>query len=311
MKNMKVAIIGAGDVGSGAAQRIAEAGLADVVLVDIVKGKAQGRALDLSSASSIIRHSRSITGTSDYKALAGADIVVLTAGRVRKPGQGREELLLNNAEIVKDVSRQLAQYCPGSIVIVVTNPLDVMTYLVCKTTKFSPNRIIGMGGVSDCARFNMLAAAQLNAVSFNIQSIIIGAHADSMLILPRLTTASGVPITNLLSRTKIERVVEETRNFGARIVELLGKGSASFGPSAGIFLLVDSIINDRKSILCASAYLTGQYGLKDLCIGVTLKLGSSGIEEIIELKLTDKEKDTFLASATAVKNSISRICPAS
>jgi len=304
---VKVAIIGAGDVGRCVACRIAEADLADVVLVDIAEGKAQGCALDLSSASFLTRHARRITGTTDYKDITGADIVVLTAGNVRKPGQSREELLLNNARIVKDISQKLTQYCRGSIVIVVTNPLDAMTYLVCKTTKFSANQIIGMGGVSDCARFNMLAGAQLNTASFNIQSIIIGAHADSMLILPRLTTVQGTPITDLLPQTEIERIIEETRNFGARIVRLLGEGSACFGPSAGIFLLVDSIINDRKSILCASAYLSGQYGLEDLCIGIPLKLGSSGIEEIVELKLTEKEKDALFASATTVKNLIKKL----
>ena len=299
---MKVAIIGAGSVGATAAQRIAEADLADVVLVDIVQGKAAALALDLSSASSIIRHSRSITGTTDYKSIAGADIVVLAAGQTRSPGQGREELLLNNAGVVKDVSQKIALYCPSAIVIVVTNPLDALTYLTFKITGFSPNQIIGMGGTSDCARFNMLVAAELNTASYNIQSIIIGAHADSMLILPRLSTVLGTPITDLLPQDKVEDIIGETRNFGARIVKLLGKGSASFGPSAGIFLLVDSIVNDRKNILCASAYVCGQYGLEDLCIGVPVKIGRAGIEEIIELNLTEKEKGAFLASARTVKD---------
>lgn len=301
---MKVAIIGAGDVGAACAQRIAEAGLADIVLLDIVKGKAEACALDLSSASSIIRHSRAIIGTTDYKALAGADIVVVTAGRARKAGESRADLLFSNAKIVKDVSKKLVKYCPDSIVIVVTNPLDAMTYLTLKTTGFSANQIIGMGGVSDCARFNMLAAAELNTASYHIHSMIIGPHSDNMVILPRLSTVLGIPLSELLPLNRVERVIKETRNFGARIVQLSGKGSAYFGPSAGIFSLVDSIINDRKSILCASIYLNGQYGLSNLCIGVPVKVGRMGIEEIIELKLNRSEKNEFLSAAKSVKSLI-------
>ncbi len=301
---MRVAIIGAGDVGTSAAQRIAEANLADVVLIDIVPGKAEGRALDLSSAASIVGHSRCISGTTNYEDIAGCDIVVLAAGDIRKPGQSRADLLSNNGRIVKAVSQKLVQYCPDAIIIVVSNPLDAMTYLAYKTTGFSANKIIGMGGVSDCARFNMLAAAELKTASCDIKSMIIGAHADTMVILSRLTTVGGAAITDLLSPDKIARIVAQTRNFGARIIGLLGKGSAAYGPSAGIFLIVDSIINDRKSILCASAYLDGQYGLGDLSIGVPLKLGRAGIEKIIELELTAEEKDAFFASAKTVKDLI-------
>ncbi len=304
---MKVAIIGAGDVGAGAAQRIAEADLADVVLVDIVKGKAEACALELSSASSIIRHSRSISGTTNYKNIADAEIVVLTAGQTRRPGEGREDLLLSNAKTVKDISQKIAHYCLGSIVVVVTNPLDAMTYLTFKTTGFPANQIIGMGGISDSARFNMLVGAELNTASHLIHSIIIGSHSDSMVILPRFSTVLGIPITELLPQDRIEKIIDETRNFGARIIKLLGEGSANFGPSAGIFLLVDSIINDRKSILCASTYLGGQYGLKDLCIGVPVKIGRMGIEEIIELKLGKKEMSDFLSSAKTIKNLIKKL----
>lgn len=299
---MKVAIIGAGNVGATCAQRTIEADLADVVLVDIVEGKAQAVALDLSSAASIVRHSRSITGTTDYKQISGANIVVLTCGETRKPGQSREDLLLKNREIVTDVSQKIVQYCPAAIVIVVTNPVDVMTHLVYRTTGFLANQIIGMSGTSDCARFNMLVAGELNTASQNIQSIIIGPHSDNMMILPRLSTVLGIPITELLPQAKIERIIEETRHFGAKIVRLLGEGSAYYGPSAGIFSLVDSIINDRKSILCACSYLCGQYGLKDLCIGVPVKVGRGGIEEIIELKLTEEERRTFLALARQIKD---------
>jgi malate dehydrogenase len=299
---MKVAIIGAGNVGATLALRIAEADLADVTLVDIVEAKAEALALDLSSAASIVGHSRSITGTTDYKEISGADVVVATCGEIRKPGQSREELLLKNSAIITDVSAKIARYCPGAIVIVVTNPVDVMTYLVYKTGKFSATRIIGMGGTSDCARFNMLVAAELNTASKNIQSIIIGPHSDNMLILPRLSTVLGIPITELLPQPKVKDIIDQTRHFGAKIVRLLGKGSAYYGPSAGAFLLVDSIINDRKNILCASIYLSGQYGLKDLCIGVPIKVGRIGIEEIIELKLTEEEKKTFLELARQLKN---------
>ena len=304
---MKVVIIGAGDVGTTSAQRIVEADLADVVLMDIVEGKANAKALDLSSASSIIRNSRSVTGTTDYKDIAGADIVVVTAGQTRKPGQNREELLLKNAKIIKEVSKKIARYCLGSIVIVVTNPVDAMTYLAYKATGFSANQIIGMGGISDCARFNMLVAAELNTASHHVQSIIIGPHSDSMVILPRISTILGTPITELLPQDRIEKIIEETRKFGAKIVKLLGKGSAYYGPSAGIFLLVDSIINDRKDILCASSYLSGQYGLRDLCIGVPVKIGRLGIEKTIELKLNKKEKSEFLSSAKTVKKLIKKL----
>jgi len=304
---MKVAIIGAGDVGASAGQRIAEANLADVCFLDIVQGKTDALALDLSSAASIVRHCRCITATADYRDIAGADIVVLTAGRTRKPGQSREDLLLDNAGIVKDISQKLAQYCPEAIVIVVTNPLDAMTFLTLKTTGFKPKQVIGMGGVSDCARFNMLLAAELNTASYYIQSIIIGAHADNMLILPRLTTVLGIPIAELLPEDRIKRVIADTRNFGARIVKLLGTGSAYFGPSAGIFLLVDSIVNDRKSILCASVYLCGQYGLEDLCLGAAVKVGRGGIEEILQLKLSEEEKKAYLSSAKEVKDLIKKL----
>lgn len=304
---MKVAIIGAGDVGAQAAQRIAEADLADVVLLDIIKGKAEACALDLSSASSIIRHSRTITGTTDYKDIAGAEIVVLTAGQARKPGESRGDLLLSNAKTVKDIAKELTKHCFDSIVIVVTNPLDAMTHLTLKTTGFGANQVIGMGGVSDCARFSMLAAAELNMTSHHIHSIIIGPHSDSMVILPRLSTVLGIPLTELLPSNRIKKVIEETRSFGARIVELLGKGSAYFGPSAGIFSLVNSIVNDQKSILCASTYLNGQYGLKDLCIGVPAKIGRMGVEEIIELKLNKEERDEFLSSAQAIKSLVKKL----
>lgn len=304
---MKVAIIGAGDVGATSAQRIVEADLADVVLVDIVKGKAHAKAMDLTSASSIIRNSRSVTGTTDYKDIASADIVIITAGHTRKPGQNREELLLKNTKIIKEVSKKVARHCLGSIVIVVTNPVDVMTYLVYKSTGFSANQIIGMGGTSDCARFNMLVAAELNTASHHIQSIIIGPHSDNMVILPRISSVLGTPITELLPQDRIDKIIEETRKFGAKIVKLLGKGSAYYGPSAGIFSLVDSIINDRKNILCASACLWGQYGLKDLCVGVPAKIGRLGIEEIIELKLNRREKNEFLSSAKTIKKLLRKL----
>lgn len=301
---MKVAIIGAGNVGASCAQRIAEADLADVVLVDIVPGKAEAVALDLSSACSIMRHWRSISGTTDYQEISGANIVVLTAGQARTPGQNREELLKNNAKIVQDISQKIAEYCPDSIVIVVTNPLDAMTYLTLKTTEFSANKIIGMGGVSDCARFNMLVARELNIAQGDIQSIIIGPHSDSMLILPRLSTVNGRPITELLAQDKIEKIIAETRSFGAKIVKLLGRGSAYYGPSAGVFSLVDSLINDRRNRLCASVYLNGNYGLKDLCIGTAVKIGRGGIEEVVELDLNDQEETEFLSSAKSVKDLI-------
>lgn len=304
---MKIAIIGAGDVGGSCAQRIAESGLSDIILLDAIEGKAQAKAMDLNSASSIMGYCCSINGATEYKDIADAEIVILTAGYTRGPGQTREELLQNNARIIKDVSRQIARYCPDSIIIVVTNPVDIMTYLVCKTTGFSLNRIIGMGGVSDCARFNMLVAAELNTSSQNVSSVIIGAHADSMVVLSRLATVNGIPITEFLTQDRIKIIIEKTRNFGSEIVRLMGQGSAYYGPSAGVFLLVDSIIKDAGDILCVSTYLSGQYGLKDLCIGVPVKIGKTGIEEIIELKLTEEEKEALMNSADMIKGLIKRL----
>lgn len=304
---MKVAIIGSGDVGASCAQRIAEADLADVVLLDILEGRAQARALDLNSASSIVRHSRTVTGTNNYEDIAGAQVVVVTAGQTRSPGQTREDLLNNNAKIIKSVCKEIAKHCVGAVVIIVSNPVDVMSYLAYKTTGFAKNQIIGMGGTSDCARFNMLAAEELNTASLYVQSVIIGAHGNSMVVLPRLSTILGIPLTELLPKNRIKRIVKETGSFGAKIVKLLGKGSAHYGPSAGVFVLVDAIINDRKNILCASAYMSNQYDLDDLFIGVPTKVGRMGIEEVIELKLTKEEKVKFLDSAKGVKELINKL----
>lgn len=301
---MKIAIIGAGNVGATSCQRITEADLADVVLVDIIKGRAEALALDLNSASSIIGHNRKIVGTEDFKEIRGAGIVVITAGLPRQSGQSRQDLLQNNARIVKDVSGQIAQYCPQAIVVVVTNPLDVMTYLVYKATGFPAERVIGMGGILDCARFNLLAGKELSTASYNLQSVIIGAHADSMVLLPRLARVQGAALKERLAPDKIESIMQETRNFGATVVRLLGKGSAFYGPSAAIFQLLEAIINGRKEGLCASVYLSGQYGLKDLCIGVPVKIGKAGIEEIIELELDPEESSAFLESAKRIKESI-------
>lgn len=305
---MKIAIIGAGDVGAQTAQRVAEAGLADVALLDIAAGKAEARALDLSSASAIVRHTLSITGTTEYQDIAGADIVVITAGMTRKPGQSRGDLLLSNAAVVKNVSQKIAEYCPDAIIIVVTNPLDAMTYLVYKTTGFPANRIIGMGGVSDCARFSMLAGRKLNTAPCDIHSIIIGAHSDSMAVLPRFITAKGIPITDLFSEERIEEIIKDTRNFGARIVQLLGAaGSASFGPAAGVYALVEAIVHNRRSILCVSCYLDGQYGLSKICAGVPAKIGRNGVEEIIELNLEQSETAQLLSSAEEIKRLIEKL----
>ncbi|MFH1045942.1 MAG: malate dehydrogenase [Candidatus Omnitrophota bacterium] len=307
---MRIAVIGAGNVGAATAMRIAEADLADVVLIDIVEGKAAGIALDISSASAIVRHSRSLIGSSDYADLEGAEIVVMTAGFARKPGESRDDLLLKNAAVVKEVAAQIARYCPEAIVIVVTNPLDAMAYLLYKTTNFACAQIIGMGGTSDCARLNMLIADELNTNVQNIQSMIIGAHGDSMVVLPRLCTVQGIPISDLLSEEKVSDIIEQTRHFGAHVVELLGQGSAYYGPSAGVLQLVDAIVHDRKSVLCASTFIDGQYGLNNIFIGIPVKIGRSGIEEIIELELNEEEKTDFIYSVNKVRETIEKLDPA-
>ncbi len=296
----KITIIGAGAVGATAAQRIAEKELGDVVLTDIVEGLPQGKALDLMEAAPLFGYDSKITGTNDYKDIEGSDVVVITAGIARKPGMTREDLLKINTKIIREVSQNIAKYAPESIIITVTNPLDIMTYVTMKTTGFEPARVFGMSGVLDAGRFASFIAMELGCSVRDISAMVLGGHGDTMVPLPRFTTVSGVPITELIPEDTIRRLVERTVNGGAEIVNLLKTGSAFYAPSAAVANMVEAVIKDTKRILSVCAYLDGEYGRKDIYLGIPVKLGRRGVEEVIELKLTEDEKKALDRSAEAV-----------
>ena len=297
----KVSIIGAGAVGATLAQRVLESALADVVLVDILKNLASGKAMDLSDASPIVAHERSIIGTDDYKDIGSSDIVVITAGLPRKPGMTRDELISKNAAIVKDVALKVKVHAPKSIIIVVTNPLDVMTYLTYKSTGFPKNRVIGMAGVLDGARFIYLVASELRLPRSSVETYVLGSHGDTMVPLISRTKVGGKPVTEVMESEKLKAIIKRTCDRGAEIVSSFGSGSAYYSPSAAVFKMIESILRDKKETLVASAYLEGEYGLNDLYIGVPCKIGKGGIEEIIEFDISADEKAALTRSAQAIK----------
>ncbi|MDO9097496.1 MAG: malate dehydrogenase [Candidatus Methanoperedens sp.] len=303
----KITIIGAGAVGATAAQRIAEKELGDVVLTDIVEGLPQGKALDLMEAAPLFGYDSKITGTNDYRDIKGSDVVVITAGIARKPGMTREDLLKINTKIIREVSQNIAKYAPDSIIITVTNPLDIMTYVAMKTTDFEPSRVFGMSGVLDAGRFASFIAMELGCSVRDINAMVLGGHGDTMVPLPRFTTVSGVPITELMPEDTIRRLVNRTVNGGAEIVNLLKNGSAFYAPSAALTNMVEAVVKDTKRVLPVCAYLNGEYGRKDIYLGVPVKLGRRGVEEIIELKLTGDEKKALDRSAEAVNAGIASL----
>ncbi|NJD52746.1 MAG: malate dehydrogenase [Candidatus Methanoperedens sp.] len=303
----KITIIGAGAVGATAAQRIAEKELGDVVMTDIVEGLPQGKALDILEAGPLFGYDSNIIGTNDYKDIEGSDVVVITAGIARKPGMTREDLLKINTKIITDVSQNIKRYAPDSVVITVTNPLDIMTYVSMKTTGFEPNRVFGMSGVLDSGRFATFIALELGCSVRDIKAMVLGGHGDTMVPLPRFTTVSGIPITELMPESTISRLVDRTVNGGAEIVNLLKTGSAFYAPSAAVTNMVEAVIKDTKRILPVCAYLSGQYGRKDIYLGVPVKIGRIGIEEILELELTVEEKKALDRSAEAVKSGIASL----
>ena len=303
----KITIIGAGAVGATAAQRIAEKELGDVVLTDIIEGLPQGKALDLLESGPLCGYDSKVTGTNDYKDIEGSDIVVVTAGIARKPGMTREDLLKINTKIIREVSQNVAKYAPDSIVITVTNPLDIMTYVAMKTTGFEPARVFGMSGVLDSGRFATFIAMELGCSVRDISAMVLGGHGDTMVPLPRFTTVAGVPVTELLPRDVIQRLVERTVNGGAEIVNLLKTGSAFYAPSAAVTNMVEAVVKDTRRILPVCAHLSGEYGKKDIYLGVPVKLGRRGVEEVIELKLTAEEKKALDSSAEAVKTGIASV----
>jgi len=293
---MKIAVIGAGNVGAMVASRVIDAGLADVILVDVVPGIAKGKALDISDARPVFDSKSSITGTENFADIKGSDIVVITAGLARKPGMSREDLLKKNAGIIKEVAVQVKKYCPLSIVIVVTNPLDAMSYLVMKTTGFSPKKVIGMAGVLDTARFINALWERNQDVDQN-KVLMMGSHGDTMVPVNRSENISP----EVFSETS-----NLARNRGAEIIKHLGTGSAYFAPSASVFLMLKAIIKNENKTLCASAYLNGQYGEKDIYIGVPVILNSSGVKEVIEIPLTPEEKTQFQSSARQIRETITQ-----
>ena len=303
----KVTVVGAGHVGATTAQRLAEKELCDVVLIDIVEGVPQGKALDLAEAAPIEKHDAKITGSNKYEASEGSDIVIITAGIPRKPGMSRDDLLSTNASIMKSVTENIAAFSPDAVLIIVSNPLDAMCHVAYKASNFHRNRVIGMAGVLDSARFRAFISMELNVSVENTHAFVLGGHGDTMVPLPRYSTVAGIPITELLSKERIDALIERTRNGGAEIVGLLKTGSAYYAPASAAVEMAEAVLKDKKKILPCAAYLKGEYGINDLFIGVPVKLGSNGIEEIIQITLTDEENAALQKSADAVKELVLKI----
>jgi len=297
----KVTIVGAGHVGATAAQRLAEKELCDVVLVDIIEGVPQGKALDLTEAAPIEKHDAHLTGANAYDTSEGSDIVIITAGIPRKPGMSRDDLISTNAGIMKTVTEQIVKLSPDTILIIVSNPLDAMCHVAFETSGFPKNRVLGMAGILDSARFRAFISMELGVSVENTHAFVLGGHGDTMVPLPRYSTVAGIPITELMPQDRIDAIVDRTRNGGAEIVGLLKTGSAYYAPASAAVEMAESILKDKKKILPCATYLEGEYGIKDLFIGVPIKLGANGIEEIIEIKLTDEEQAALNKSADAVR----------
>jgi malate dehydrogenase len=297
----KVTVIGAGNVGATTAQRIAEAGLADVVLVDIVEGLPQGKGLDLAEAAPVVGHDSRLIGTNDYAETAGSDVVVVTSGLARQPGMSRDDLLAKNAGIVRSVVLAAVQHSPDAILIVVTNPLDAMCHVAFEASGFPRERVLGMAGVLDSARFRTFIAQELGVSVEDTHAFVLGGHGDTMVPLPRYSTVAGVPITELMPADRVTALVERTANGGAEIVGLLKSGSAYYAPAASTFEMVESILLDRKRVLPCAVRLQGEFGIDGLFVGVPVVLGQSGMERIFEIELTAEERAAFDKSAAAVQ----------
>ena len=303
----KITVVGAGQVGSTVAQLTAYKNLGDVVIIDIVEGVPQGKALDLQESSCLQVFDSLVTGTNDYKDTANSDIVVITAGLPRKPGMSREDLLTTNAKIVQSVTEQIMEHSRDPIIIVVSNPLDAMVYMAKKTSNLPKNKIIGMAGVLDSARLQTFVSLELGCSLIDVDAMVLGGHGDSMVPLPRYTSVSGISITELMTSEQIERVVERTRKGGAEIVSLLKTGSAFYAPGASVVKMVEAILQDKRRILPCTAYLEGEYGWNGIFFGVPVMMGVHGIEKVIELELTDEEKVALDKSAQDVKKTCEEI----
>jgi len=303
----KVTVVGAGNVGASCALWIASKELADVVLVDVVEGVPQGKGLDLLEAGPVEGYDVTVSGANNYEPTANSDIVVITAGFPRKPGMSRDDLLMANYEIVKTATEGAAKYSPNAILIIVTNPLDAMCWTALQTSKFSRNRVIGMAGILDTARYRTFLAAELGVSVESVQALVLGGHGDTMVPLVRLTSVSGIPLTELLPRERIDAIVQRTRDGGAEIVKHLKTGSAYYAPSSAAVEMVESILKDKKKVLPCAAYLEGEYGYNGLFVGVPVKLGAMGIEKIYAVHLTPEEKAMLDKSASAVKELVDTI----
>jgi malate dehydrogenase len=304
MGRRKVTVIGAGNVGSSAAHLLALKELADVVMLDVAEGVPRGKALDICHSAPIEGFSTKVIGTGSYEEAAGSQVGVICAGSPRKPGMTREDLLKVNASIVASVAKKFADTSPKAILIVVTNPLDAMAYVAMRASGFSRRRVIGMAGVLDSARLRAFISMELGVSPTDVEALVLGSHGDSMVPLISCASVKGIPITSLLSREKIEKLVERTRNAGAEILDLLKTGSAYYAPASAVVEMAEAVLKDRKKILPCSAYLQGEYGVRGCFLGVPVKLGSGGVEEVLEVDLNDEEKRLLLSSAEASKNLI-------
>tara|TARA_B100000029_G_scaffold431027_1_gene442401 strand:+ start:202 stop:1155 length:954 start_codon:yes stop_codon:yes gene_type:complete len=303
----KITVVGAGQVGSTVAQLTAYKNLGDVVIIDIIEGVPQGKALDLQESSCLQVFDSLVTGTNDYKETANSDVVVITAGLPRKPGMSREDLLTTNAKIVQSVTEKVMEHSHDPIIIVVSNPLDAMVYMAKKTSNLPKNKIIGMAGVLDSARLRTFVSLELGCSLVDVDAMVLGGHGDSMVPLPRYTSVSGISITELMTKEQIDRVVERTRKGGAEIVSLLKTGSAFYAPGSSVVKMIEAILQDKRRILPCTAYLEGEYGWSGIFFGVPVMMGINGIEKIIELKMTDEEKVALDKSAQDVKKTCDEI----
>jgi malate dehydrogenase len=303
----KIAVIGAGNVGATCAFVLAERKLGDIVLLDIYEGFAKGKALDMAQGGQVLNYDGSITGTSDYADIAGSDVVVVTSGFPRQPGMTREDLIEKNAGIITEVGTGIAAHAPDAVIVMVTNPLDLMTYHMQKVTGFPAERVVGQAGILDSARMTHFVAAEIGCSNEDVTAMVLGGHGDTMVPLPRYTTVSGIPITQLLDEETITAISERTAGGGGEIVKLLERGSAFYAPGSAAAIMAESIVKDRKRLIPASARLSGQYGLEDVYIGVPVILGRGGIERIIELELTDAELESLQGSANFYRGQLSEL----
>ncbi len=303
----KVSVIGAGSVGASTAMRLVEKDVADVVMLDVVEGLAQGKALDIMHSAAVEGFTRTVVGTGDYRDTAGSDVVVVTAGVARKPGMSREDLLFTNARIVSEVVRRVIEHSPDAVLVMVTNPLDVMAYLAYVVSGLPAPRVVGMAGILDGARFSHLASRRLGVAPSDVHALVLGSHGDLMVPLPEACTVGGVPLTDMLSPEDVEEIRAGTRDAGARIVKLLGSGSAYYAPSSAAAAMVKSILRDERRVYPCSVLLDGNYGLRDVFLGVPVVLGRGGVERIVEMKLSGESMQALQAAASAVREGIERL----